>query len=69
VRPLIPDFIEIGVEILNPVQTGAVGMAPHILKKDFGNVLTFWGGRIDTQEVLPHGTPQRVYDEVNGGYA
>lgn len=64
VRELIPDFIEAGVDILNPVQLSAAGMDPYGLKNDFGDVLTFWGGGVDTQHVLPCGTPQEVRDEV-----
>jgi len=64
VRPLIPDFIEIGVEILNPVHIRANGMEPVALKRDFGDVLSFWGGAVDTQGVLPYGTPQEVRDDV-----
>lgn len=64
VRPLIPDFIEIGVNILNPVQTTATGMDPVELKHDFGQELIFWGGGVDTQGVLPNGTPQQVKDDV-----
>lgn len=64
VRPLIPDFIEIGVEILNPVHIRATGMEPVALKRDFGDVLSFWGGAVDTQGVLPFGTPQEVRDDV-----
>ncbi len=64
VRPLIPDFIEIGVEILNPVHIRATGMEPAALKRDFGDVLSFWGGAVDTQGVLPYGTPQEVRDDV-----
>ena len=64
VRPLIPDFIELGVQILNPVHIRATGMEPVALKRDFGDVLTFWGGGVDTQDVLPYGTPERVKDEV-----
>jgi uroporphyrinogen decarboxylase len=61
---LIPDFIEIGVDILNPIQTSAGKMANLAeLKKLYGDRLTFCGG-IDTQQVLPHGTPQQVRDEV-----
>ena len=62
---LIPDFIEAGVDILNPVQVSAVGMEPKRLKKDFGDAVTFWGGGIDTQMTLPYGTPQQVRDEVH----
>jgi uroporphyrinogen decarboxylase len=64
VRPLIPDFIELGVQILNPVHVRAAGMEPVALKRDFGDVLTFWGGGVDTQDVLPYGTPQQVKDDV-----
>lgn len=61
---LIPDFIEIGVDILNPIQVNTEGMDPVILKKEFGDSIVFWGGGIDTQGVLPNGTPQQVRDEV-----
>ncbi len=64
VRPLIPDFIEIGVDILNPVQATAVGMAAIDLKRDFGQDLVFWGGGVDTQGILPNGTGQEVRDDV-----
>jgi uroporphyrinogen decarboxylase len=64
VRPLIPDFIELGVQILNPVHIKATGMEPVALKRDFGDVISFWGGGVDTQDTLPYGTPQQVRDEV-----
>lgn len=64
VRPLIPDFIEIGVQILNPIHIRARGMEPAALKRDFGDALAFWGGGVDTQGVLPHGTPEEVKDDV-----
>lgn len=64
VRPLIPDFIEMGVEILNPVHIRAQGMEPAALKRDFGDALSFWGGGVDTQGVLPYGTPDQVRDDV-----
>ena len=64
VRDLIPDLIEIGVDILNPVQVSAAGMDTRSLKKEFGRDLTFWGGGVDTQRILPLGTPQQVKDEV-----
>ena len=64
VRPLLPDYIEIGVEILNPVHIRARGMDPIALKREFGQDLVFWGGGVDTQGVLPHGTPQEVKDDV-----
>ena len=64
VRPIIPDLIEVGVEILNPVHVRAAGMEPAGLKRDFGDTLVFWGGGVDTQGVLPLGTPQEVKDDV-----
>ncbi|MHC1770690.1 MAG: uroporphyrinogen decarboxylase family protein [Flexilinea sp.] len=64
VRPLIPDFLEIGVQILNPVHVRAAGMDPFQLKKDFGDKITFWGGGVDTQGVLPMGTPGEVREDV-----
>nr|MBC7245364.1 hypothetical protein [Chloroflexota bacterium] len=64
VRSLLPDFIEVGVEIINPVHIRAVGMEPAALKRDFGKELVFWGGGVDTQGVLPRGTPQEVKDDV-----
>jgi uroporphyrinogen decarboxylase len=64
VRPIIPDFIEIGVDILNPIHTRAAGMEPTALKRDFGHDLVFWGGGVDTQGVLPNGTPAEVRDDV-----
>jgi len=64
VRPLIPDLIEIGVQILNPVHVRAAGMEPSALKRDFGDALAFWGGGVDTQGILPAGTAQQVKDDV-----
>jgi uroporphyrinogen decarboxylase len=65
VYELIPDFIETGVDILNPVQVSAAGMGDtRKLKQEFGDELTFWGGGVDTQAVLPRGTPQEVKEEV-----
>jgi uroporphyrinogen decarboxylase len=64
VRPLIPDFLEIGVDILNPIHIRAQDMAPAGLKRDFGRDLVFWGGGVDTQGILPHGTPRQVKDDV-----
>ena len=65
VRALIPDFIEAGFDILNPVQCSAAGMAPEELKKDFGDQVTFWGGGVDTQQTLPFGTVEDVRKEVS----
>jgi uroporphyrinogen decarboxylase len=64
IRPVIPDLIDAGVDILNPVQFTAKDMELKGLKKDFGNDLTFWGGGVDTQSTLNKGTPQQVGDEV-----
>jgi len=61
---LIPDFIEAGFDILNPVQTSAAGMDPRGLKARFGEQLVFWGGGIDTQQTLPFGTPEQVREQV-----
>ncbi|MEI6578893.1 MAG: uroporphyrinogen decarboxylase family protein [Eubacteriales bacterium] len=64
VRPLIPDFIEAGIDILNPIQVAAKDMETKALKKDFGDCITFWGGAVDTQKTLPLGTPEEVKNEV-----
>jgi hypothetical protein len=61
---LLPDLIEAGFDILNPVQCSAVGMDPQMLKEKFGGKLTFWGGGIDTQKTLPFGTPEAIRKEV-----
>jgi uroporphyrinogen decarboxylase len=52
------------VDILNPVQVSAAGIDTKELKQEFGQDLSFWGGGVDTQRVLPFGTPQEVKDEV-----
>lgn len=64
IRELIPDIIDAGFDILNPVQTSATGMDAIELKREFGKDLVFWGGGIDTQKTLPFGTPDDVYREV-----
>lgn len=64
IRELIPDLIETGLDILNPVQFTAAGMDLKGLKQDFGDVLTFWGGGVDTQTTLNNGIPQQVADQV-----
>ncbi|HUH97220.1 MAG TPA: uroporphyrinogen decarboxylase family protein [Anaerolineales bacterium] len=63
-RDLIPDLIEIGFDILNPVQVSARGMDTKALKSEFGRDIVFWGGGVDTQHILPFGKPQEVVDEV-----
>jgi hypothetical protein len=64
VYQLIPDFIDDGFDILNPVQCSAAEMDPKRLKKEFGRHVTFWGGGVDTQKTLPFGNPREVYKEV-----
>jgi hypothetical protein len=77
VSAFIPDFIEAGFDILNPVQTTAANMEPRMLKERFGEQIAFWGGGVDTQKTLPFGTPEQVRAEVrerieifgqNGGF-
>jgi uroporphyrinogen decarboxylase len=63
VTPVIDDLIEVGVDILNPVQTRAKGMDPETLKSSFGKRIMFWGG-VDEQQLLPRGTPEEVAEEV-----
>jgi uroporphyrinogen decarboxylase len=62
--PLIPSLIEMGVDILNPIQTSAKGMDPVQLKQQYGDQIVFWGGSLDCQKTLPFGTPEEVAKEV-----
>jgi len=64
VRAAIPDLIDAGVDILNPVQVSATGMDSADLKREYGRDLVFWGGGVDTQHVLGDGSTQEVRDEV-----
>jgi hypothetical protein len=64
VYQFIPDFIEAGFDILNPVQCSAAEMEPARLKRQFGAQLVFWGGGVDTQKTLAFGAPDQVYEEV-----
>jgi uroporphyrinogen decarboxylase len=64
VREIIPDLIEAGIDALNPLQFSAVGMEREALKRDFGARLSFWGGAVDTQRVLPYGSPAEVRAQV-----
>ena len=61
---LIPDLIDAGVEVLNPVQTSAKNMEPEKLKSEFGDKITFWGGGVDTQHVLPEGPLDEIKQQV-----
>jgi len=77
VKELIPELIEAGFDILNPVQISASGMEPVVLKKEFGKYITFWGGGVNTQKTLATGTVKEVEEQVkrmietfnsNGGF-
>lgn len=77
VEPFLSHFINSGFDIINPVQCSAMGMDPQTLKDCYGDKLVFWGGGVDTQHVLPFGTPEEVRAEVlerckifskNGGF-
>jgi len=61
---IIPDFLEIGVDVLNPVQLTARGMDAARLKREYGKDLAFWGGGVDTQGVLPNGSVEAVRRNV-----
>jgi uroporphyrinogen decarboxylase len=64
VSGIIPVLIEMGIDILNPIQLSCDNMDLAALKKNYGKDLVFWGGGIDTQRVLPFGTEQEVEDAV-----
>lgn len=64
VESLLDSFIRAGFDIINPVQINAAGMDPKILKQKYGRDLVFWGGGIDTQKMLPFGTPEEVREQV-----
>ena len=61
---LMPDLIDAGIEIFNPVQTNAWNMEPGFLKKEFGQDCTFWGGGIETAGTLNSGTPEQIRHQV-----
>lgn len=60
----IPELLDNGIDILNPIQTSAAGMDPAELKNEFGKRLVLWGGGIDSQHVLPFAGPDEVKQEV-----
>jgi len=64
VGEILPDFIEIGIDILNPLQTSAAGMDPMRIKKQYGRHLCFWGGGVDTQSTLPFGSLDDIRREI-----
>jgi len=63
-RPIIPDLIEIGMDVLNPIQGNSPGMDPLELKAEFGDQLAFMGG-LDTQDLLPNGSVSEVCRETD----
>jgi uroporphyrinogen decarboxylase len=63
ILPIIPDFIELGLDILNPIQPLAKGMTPEFLKNEYGKDLVFFGG-IDVQELLPYQKPEEIKKEI-----
>jgi len=64
VEPFLQEFIDVGFDIINPVQCSAAGMDPKRLKQRYGDRLVFWGGGVNTQKTLPFGTPAEVREEV-----
>lgn len=64
IEPLLNDFIDMGLDIVNPVQLSAKGMDAVQLKEKYGDKLVFWGGGVDTQAMLPNGTPDEVAAQV-----
>ncbi len=60
--PIIPDLIDAGYDVLNPVQTSAYQMDAEVLKREFGKDITFWGGGCNTRTVLNQATPNEVYN-------
>ena len=61
---LIPDIIEAGFDLLNPIQISAQGLDPKKLKKEYGKDIVFWGGGVDTQKIFAMGSPQEVKEQV-----
>ena len=63
-RVFIPELLDNGIDVLNPVQISATNMDPQSLKQEFGDQLSFWGGAIDAQHVLPHADPATIREHV-----
>lgn len=61
---VIGTLIDVGLDILNPVQTTAADMEPEKLKKEFGKYITFWGGGCNTRDILPFKTPKEIKEDV-----
>jgi uroporphyrinogen decarboxylase len=61
---LLPDLIEAGYDVINPVQITSRNMEPALLKKEFGKDITFWGGGADTRHILNRGTPEAVKEHT-----
>src|SRR5690554_5928985 len=77
IEPFLEGFIRAGFDVINPVPVNLVGMEPKRLKAKYGRDLVFWGGGVDTESVLPFGTPEDVRENVlqnceifikNGGF-
>ena len=64
VYQFIPDLIESGIDIINPVQTNCLNMEPERLKSEFGKDITFWGGGMDVRDILKNGSPDEVRQEA-----
>jgi uroporphyrinogen decarboxylase len=64
IREIMPDIIEIGLDVLESIQPEAKGMNPYELKREFGRDITFWGG-LGSQSIIPHGTPSAIKAEVS----
>ncbi|MDR0878023.1 MAG: methyltransferase [Treponema sp.] len=65
IAPIIPDLIDMGVDILNPVQLSAAGMEPHFLKKEFGKQIVFWGGGCSAQKTMTTMGAEAVRNEAS----
>ena len=61
---MLPDLIDSGLDIINPVQTSCFEMEPGRLKNEFGKDITFWGGGADVVSLLNRGTPEQVKEDV-----